>query len=79
MMASAGVEELIVGGGRSVYHAYMAAGMADDVVLDVQPVAFGAGVPLFGEALTPTMLRLKDKSAISGDALRLCYEVVRTP
>ncbi|MEM1445090.1 MAG: dihydrofolate reductase family protein [Planctomycetota bacterium] len=77
-LASAGVSEAIIGGGRAVYHAFIAAGLIDEVVLDLQPVLFGAGVPLFGEALDLTALELLETISISGDARRMRYRVLRT-
>ncbi|MEM8783816.1 MAG: dihydrofolate reductase family protein [Planctomycetota bacterium] len=76
-LEAAGVEEVIVGGGRAVYHAFMAAGLVDEVVLDLQPVVFGAGVPLFGETLELTALKLLEMTLLSGDARRMRYAVAR--
>ncbi len=76
-LAAAGVEEAIVGGGRAVYHAFMAAGLVDEVVLDLQPAVFGSGVPLFGEELDVTALKLLETTPLNEDALRVRYRVVR--
>ncbi|OAB61222.1 hypothetical protein AY599_28310 [Leptolyngbya valderiana BDU 20041] len=76
MLEEAGAPEAIVGGGRSVYHAFMREGLADEIVLDLQPVAFGTGVPLFSGPLDMAMLGLIDSTPINGDALRLRYRVL---
>ena len=77
VLDQAGVSEAIVGGGRSVYHAFMRAGLVDEVVLDLQPVVFGTGVPVFGDRLDLTALKLVSSTPLNDDALRLRYLVVR--
>lgn len=77
MLEQAGAHEAIVGGGRAIYHAFMREGLVDEVVLDVQPVAFGTGVPLLGGELDPAWLKLIDTKPMRSDALRLRYQVLR--
>ena len=76
MLERAGVEHAIVGGGRTIYHAFMRDGLVDEVVIDLQPVAFGTGVPLFGGAMDPTMLTLVESTPLGEDAIRLRYRVL---
>ena len=73
----AGVEEALIGGGRAVAHAFMQAGLVDEIVIDLQPMAFGSGVPVFGDALPPTPLKLVSSEALNDDAIRLRYQVLR--
>jgi len=77
MLEAKGVEEAIVGGGRAIYHAFMREELVDEIVLDLQPIAFGQGVPVFGDVLTPALLKLVDSSPLNDSAMRLRYEVVR--
>lgn len=42
-MKDAGVEEEIIGGGRTVAHTFMSEGLVDQIVIDLHPVAFGEG------------------------------------
>jgi len=77
MLEHAGVQEAIVGGGRAIYHAFLRDGLVDEIVLDVQPVAFGTGVALFGGELEPAWLQLIDSTPMRGDAVRLRYRVLR--
>ncbi len=78
MLEQAGVQEAIVGGGRTVYHAFMGAGLVDEVVIDLQPVAFGTGVPLFGGEMDPAWLEPIGSEPINGGALRMRYRVLRS-
>lgn len=77
MLERAGAKHAIIGGGRTIYHACMRDGLVDEVVLDLQPIAFGTGVPLFGGELDPTMLTLVDASPLHEGAMRMRYQVVR--
>ena len=47
------------------------------VNLDLQPVAFGTGVPVFGGELDMTLLKLIDSKPLNDNALRMRYQVVR--
>lgn len=77
MLNNAGVDEAIIGGGRAVAHSFMREQLVDHVVIDLQPVVFGTGVPMFGDVLDLTRLKLVDSRALNDNALRLRYQVVR--
>jgi dihydrofolate reductase len=64
-------------GGATVATQLFAAGLIDDVIVKLNPVLFGAGIPLVETGLTQTALALKGTRsyAISGVVL-LTYEVV---
>ena len=51
MLKDKGVEEAIIGGGRAVAHSFMREPLVDYIVIDLQPVAFGVGTPVFGDAI----------------------------
>lgn len=72
-----GLEEAIVGGGRAVAHSFMSQQLVDYVVIDLQPVAFGAGTPVFGDDVGAPQLKLLDSSPLNDDAIRLRYQVLR--
>ena len=77
MLEAAGVEEAIVGGGRAIYHAFMREGLCDEIVVDLQPVVFGTGVPVFGGELDMTILKLVESKPLNDDAVRMRYRVLR--
>ena len=77
ILKDAGVDEAIVGGGRAVAYSFMREQLIDNIVIDLQPVAFGAGTPVFGDALDLIRLKLLDSSPLNENALRLRYEVLR--
>jgi dihydrofolate reductase len=77
MLENKGIEEAIIGGGRAVAHSFMREHLVDHIVIDLQPVAFGIGTPMLGEALDIPRLKLLGSHSLNDDALRLRYEVVR--
>jgi len=76
LLEAAGVDEAIVGGGRAVAYSFMREQLVDNVIIDLQPVAFGSGTPVFGEALGLTQLKLVDSQPLNENALRLRYHVL---
>ena len=77
MLEDANVEEAMIGGGRAVAHAFMSEGLIDNIVMDLHPVAFGEGVPMFGDAINAPQLKLLESKSLNENALRLRYEVIR--
>ena len=73
-----GVEEAIIGGGRTVAHAFISKGLVDQVIIDLQPIAFGEGTPMFGDSLDAPQLKLLESKSLNKNALRLRYEVVKS-
>lgn len=77
LLQDAGVEEAFIGGGRAVAHSFMQEQLVDHIVLDLQPVAFGTGVPVFGDDIKIASLRLVETQPLNDDAIRLRYQVLR--
>jgi dihydrofolate reductase len=77
MLKDKGVEEAIIGGGRAVAHSFMREHLVDNIVIDLQPVAFGVGTPVFGDAIDIPRLKLLNTQPLNEDALRLRYQVLR--
>ena len=77
ILKNQGVEEAIIGGGRAVAHSFMREHLVDYIVVDLQPVAFGVGIPMFGDAIDIPRLKLLNSHPLNDDALRLRYQVVR--
>ena len=77
MLKNKGVEEAIIGGGRAVAHSFMREQLVDYIIIDLQPVAFGVGTPVVGDAMGILRLKLLDFHPLNDDALRLRYQVLR--
>lgn len=77
ILEDAGVEEAIIGGGRSVALAFMSDGLIDHIVIDLNPVVFGDGTPMLGGTINVPDLKLLEFKPLNENTLRLRYEVVR--
>ncbi len=77
MLKDKGVEEAIVGGGRAVAHSFMREHLVDYIVIDLQPVAFGTGTPVFGDVIDIARLKLLNSESLNENALRLRYQVLK--
>ena len=77
ILKNKGVDEAIIGGGRAVAHSFMRERLVDFIVIDLQPVAFGVGTPVFGDTLDMLNLKLLDLHSLNDNAIRLRYQVLR--
>lgn len=66
-----------MGGGRAVAHSFIRGKLVDYIVIDLQPVAFGVGTPVFGDVLDLAQLKLLNSHPLNENALRLQYQVLR--
>ena len=77
ILRNKGVVEAIIGGGRAVAHSFMREQLVDYIIIDLQPVAFGSGTPVFGDVLEMARLKLLESNPLNEDAIRLRYQVLR--
>jgi len=62
-------------GGATLATSLLRAGLIDQLILKLNPVVFGRGIPLFREAPAPFRLALTDSKAFASGHVRLHYEV----
>lgn len=75
--AAAGAKDVALGGGAAVAQQYLAAGLLDELLLNVVPVLLGSGTRLFG-GLAGEAPRLERVQVVDGpDVTHLRYRVVR--
>ncbi|MDO8664717.1 MAG: dihydrofolate reductase family protein [Candidatus Liptonbacteria bacterium] len=72
-----GVEEAIVGGGSILNSSFMAENLIDEIYLDVEPIIFGEGIPLFAAGDFEKKLELIEIKNISDNEIQLHYRVKR--
>ena len=77
LTAAAGERNLWVVGGGPVVSQFAAAGLLDDVIVTVVPVALGAGKQLFAERLPGGPMKLVEARPSPTGMVELRYEVVR--
>lgn len=77
-LAARGYAEAVVAGGATVYQEFMRAGVVDELWLTVEPLLFGAGLPLLRDEIQGVGLRLLDVVRLSEQTVQLKYRVEAT-
>lgn len=75
-LEEAGFSEALVAGGGQINSLFMEEGLIDEVYLDVEPMLFGKGVPLFnGGAEFESRLEFLDQRMLNAHTIQLHYRV----
>lgn len=74
-LAEAGYGRLAVCGGATIYRQFLDAGVVDEIYLTIEPVLFGAGVPLL-DGMADTRLALVGHHLLNDDTLQVHYKVI---
>ena len=76
-LGARGFTKVIVGGGSQCNAAFLKADLVDEIILDVEPMMFGNGLPLFSTCALEVPLELIDTKKLSENELQLHYRVVK--
>lgn len=68
----------VLGGGAQIYRAFLEAGLVDELWLTVEPLVFGAGISLFGDAPLDKRFTLIEVQRLGEQGAHLRYGVERT-
>jgi len=72
-----GFSSLLVGGGGQTDTAALESGMIEELYVDVEPLVFGEGIPLFSSSETNLKLKLVDTKRIGASGMQLHYQVLK--
>ncbi len=64
-LADAGVQQLAICGGASIYQQFLAAGVVTKLYLTVEPILFGQGIKLFGGQVSERRLKLVESRVLN--------------
>lgn len=73
---SRGSQEVLVGGGASTNGAFVAAGLIDEIELDVEPMIFGSGIPMLRGYDGVQKMTLQSAKKFGRDSVHLHYKLV---
>ena len=62
-------------GGGNLASQLLAAGLIDELVVKLNPIVLGTGVPLFGEVREPPKLELRETKTYDSGILQLSYRI----
>jgi dihydrofolate reductase len=64
-------------GGATLANALFSAGLVDRMIVKLNPVVFGSGIPLLGQGIEPIQLELTHSRSFSSGHLLLHYRLLR--
>lgn len=67
---------VVVAGGGRVNASFLKEGLVDELYIDIEPVVFGSGIPLFRDQEFEKGLRLVDVRKLSANEVQLHYKIV---
>ena len=73
-----GQTEVIVAGGGLLNASFLAENLVDEIYLDIEPIIFGEGIPLFHSVPFDTNLKFLDSKQISENEIQLHYQVLKS-
>src|SRR5262249_42711635 len=68
-----GYTTAVLAGGAQTYRAFLEAGAVDELWLTIEPLLFGAGISLLGDAACDLRLTLLESRTLGTDAVHLRY------
>ena len=68
-------DEVIVAGGGNLNASFLAKNLVDEIFLDVEPIVFGEGIPLFHGQNFESGLKLIGQKKITNNEIQLHYQV----
>jgi dihydrofolate reductase len=68
-------KDIYLCGGSKLAGSLLAEGLVDEVIVKLNPVVFGKGIPLFSETIKQTSLELNGSKVYDNGVLLLCYQV----
>jgi dihydrofolate reductase len=74
-LAAKGHTEAVIIGGTQTVSAFVKAGLVNELILVVEPVLFGSGLPLLKDVIFDCKLSLLDVKKLNDNTVQLHYEV----
>lgn len=76
-LESRGFSRVLIGGGTTLNTAFMAGGLVDEITIDLEPVVYAEGKPLFAGLPRDCSLSLIEARRIGEGSLQISYKVLR--
>jgi dihydrofolate reductase len=76
-LSARGFTQVVVGGGAQCNAAFLKAGLVDEIILDIEPILFGHGLPLFSQCALEVPLELIETKKFAANEIQLRYKVIK--
>ena len=73
----AGLKEVVVCGGSQTFGGFMKEKLVDEVYLDIEPLLFGHGMPMFNSGEFETNLELIETKMLNKNTIQLHYKLIK--
>ena len=70
-------EQVVVAGGGTLNVSFVEENLIDEIFIDIEPIIFGKGIPLFRDKDFERNLKLVGQKKISENEIQLHYEVLK--
>lgn len=77
LLQSKGYEELLIIGGGHINSQFLAAGLIDDIIIDVHPIIIDNGVQLFEDIFPRVQLQLVETLTLNDGIVQNHYQVIK--
>ncbi len=77
LLKSKGFDTVFIAGGGKINAAFLEAELVDEIYLDIEPVIFGQGKPLFAQGAFESKLKLIETKMLSPNEIQLHYQVIK--
>ena len=75
LLKEKGFENVLILGGGILNSSFMKEGLIDELYLDIEPIIFGRGIPLFSENDFEARLEFLDSKKLSPEIIQLHYKI----
>ena len=72
-----GFKEVVIIGGSHTFGSFMKKNLVDEIFMDIEPLAFGEGMPLFAAGDFESQLEFVKSKSLSPQTIQLHYKVVK--
>lgn len=77
LVKSKGFGTAFVAGGGKLNTGFLEAGLVDEIYVDIEPIIFGKGKPIFAPGNFENKLKLLETKMLSPDEIQLHYQVIK--
>lgn len=71
-------QEMVVAGGGRLNASFLAENLVDEIYLDIEPVLFGEGIPIFRDEKFERNLKFMGYKQITDQVIQLYYSVIKS-
>lgn len=76
ILGNKGFDQVLIGGGTKLNTSFLKLGLIDEVLIDIEPMIWGKGIPLFSNDEFEFKLELIESKTLSQNTIHLHYRLI---